>query len=102
MTETRTNRTTMTIADTSTRSSTTRTREDMLELIAEMYADVLERQMPNFIRREIETNLASGYDPEWYLFALKETAGAPRPSWRYTEAIVNRLRNKAWKWELPY
>lgn len=106
-------RTTTTTCDaTSTGSTSTRTRarelvslDQAMDRIAEMYADVLGRSMPRFMLDEVELNLQSGYEADWYIFALKETASAPHPSWRYVMAIVKRLRDKAWNWidiNVPY
>lgn len=101
--------TTTTCGDTSTPSTSIRTRaQEMVALdlamdrIAEMYADVLGRPIPRFMLEEVELNLQSGYEADWYIYALKETASAPHPSWRYVMAIVNRMRNKALNWDLPF
>ena len=87
-----------------TRSTSTHARareEDVniaLEEIAELYQDVLGRPIPRFLLKQLSLDILVGNQPEWYIFALKEAAAAPQPSWRYVEAIVRRLQCKAFGW----
>lgn len=64
-----------------------------LESLKELYYDAMQRPAPSFITREIEMDLQR--DSElmyaYYAYALRETAMAPRPSWKYTQAIMGRL-----------
>ena len=58
--------------------------------IAEEYFDAIGRRMPHSIRIDVEQDLS--FTPyQYYVYALRETARAPRPSWAYTKAIVSRL-----------
>ena len=66
-----------------------------LESIKELYYEAMLRPIPSFLLREIKYELEEHADPElmcsYYLYALRETACAPRPSWKYTQAIIARL-----------
>lgn len=64
-----------------------------LELIKQIYAAILDRPMPAPIEAGVLLDLIDGTPAADYLYALKETAFAPSPSWRYTMAIMRRLKN---------
>lgn len=102
---------TSTSSTTSSSTSTSSTssyieKYDDLNYIAEEFLDAIGRQMPYSIRRDVEQDLS--FTPyQYYVYALRQTACAPRPSWAYTMAIVRRLRKervpaKTLLGELPY
>jgi len=93
-------KTTTTPSTTTTSTTTTLFREEMSEF-REMYRDAIGREMPRFIETDLLSRLISGavsaIDVQ---YAFEETAAAPRPSWRYTCAILTRLaREKPLPWE---
>lgn len=59
--------------------------------LQEAYADSIGSAMSEQCERYLRKQLARGVPYLYYLYALQETGFAPRPSWRYTEAIVCRL-----------
>ena len=69
----------------------TRAREDTtLDVIAEMYLDTLGRPMPRYIQQEAEQLLASGIQADMICAVLAYTAAAPRPSWAYAKAVIEK------------
>lgn len=101
-------RTTTTTTTTATSSSTrahayARTREEQktealaqisFEEILRDHQDILSRPMPQFTQRQLLADLEAGTPGIYYRYALQETAFAPAPSWRYTLAIVARLKRQ--------
>lgn len=65
------------------------------ELLREKYSEVIGRDMPMAVLRQLLLSLLAGTPWEYYEYALEETALAPAPSWRYAMAIVNRLDTQA-------
>ena len=94
-------RNTTTSSSTSTTSTTSTTRKstviyDQLMEVKEAYLDAMGRSMPQSIAGYVQSELLMGsLDFQDLMYALAETAMAPRPSWRYTMAIVNRLKREA-------
>lgn len=98
------NKTTTTGSSTSsstTTSSTTTTVEDchiMLrarcEQLRQLYEDSVGRPMSGAILKQLLLSLLDGTPAEYFQYALEETAMAPMPSWRYTQAIVKRLQDQ--------
>lgn len=92
-------RTTTTTKTNSTSSSTTRAsaraRETEINVavegLRELYQDAIGQPMTAICERALRRSLEAGTPYVFYHYALEETAFAPRPSWRYTEAIVRRL-----------
>ncbi len=99
-TTTSTTTTTDGTSSTMTSSSThARAREDALlevtlEGIRRDYANILGRAMPRYTEAQLRADLKAGTPSEYYDYALGETANAPYPSWRYTLAIVARLKKQ--------
>lgn len=92
------NTTTTTSSTTSTTSTTTKktiTRYDM-SLIETEYRDAIGHTMPQSIANWVQSEILLGHmDTEDILYALHETAMAPRPSWRYAMAIIRRLQKES-------
>ena len=65
------------------------------ELLREKYFEVIGRDMPMAVLRQLLLSLLAGTPWQYYDYALDETALAPAPSWRYAMAIVNRLDTQA-------
>lgn len=92
-------RTTTTITSINSSSSTThasaRAREAEINVavegLRELYHDAIGQPMSAICERSLRRSLEAGTPYVFYHYALQETAFAPRPSWRYTEAIVRRL-----------
>lgn len=91
--------TTTTISSSSSSSSTTRaharTRETEINVavagLREIYQDAIGQPMSDICERSLRRDLEKGVPYLYFHYALEETAFAPRPSWRYTMAIVRRL-----------
>lgn len=62
-----------------------------LEEIKTAYRQSLQRPMPPWIVSEVSDAITTGVCPYYYVYALREAAAAPRPSWQYAMAIVRRL-----------
>lgn len=64
-----------------------------LETIKELYFEVINRPIPSFLLAQVKNDLEqdSEHMSAYYRYALRETATAPRPSWKYTQAIIGRL-----------
>lgn len=108
--ETRTEKRTTTTTTTSSSSNTTHTRtrayarevsEDharqvelnvQVEDLRSLYAQAIGAPMSPMIAKELRHELEAGTPYIYYHYALWQTAYAPRPSWRYTLAIVRRLK----------
>lgn len=74
-----------------------------LEEIKDAYRQSLQRPMPPWIVSEVSDAIARGVYHYYYVYALREAAAAPRPSWQYAQAIVRRLcREKVPKLEVMY
>lgn len=92
-------RTTITTTSSNSSSSTTRAsaraREAEINVavegLRELYMDAIGQPMTAICERALRRSLEDGTPYVFYHYALEETAFAPRPSWRYTEAIVRRL-----------
>lgn len=91
---TRSTSTTTTSSTTSTSSTrTSSTSYDEMEAIKEAYQDAIGRAMPQSIANYVQSQILMGrMDAHDVEYALMETAMAPRPSWRYAMAIINRLQ----------
>ena len=108
--ETRTEKRTTTTTTTSSSSNTTHARacayareasEDharqvelnvQVEDLRSLYAQAIGAPMSPMIAKELRHELEAGTPYIYYHYALWQTAYAPRPSWRYTLAIVRRLK----------
>lgn len=58
--------------------------------LKETYQECLKAPMPVPVERRITDALIRGVPFEYFSYALTEASYAPRPSWRYAEAIVSR------------
>ncbi len=61
-----------------------------LAMLAEVYADVLGRPMPRFVAAELAERMQAGAQPDMLAAVLEYTGGAPRPSWAYARAVIDR------------
>lgn len=77
---------TLTVFDKETRVSLA------MEDLKRMHEDAFDRSMPRSIAVAVLRDLRSGTPAGYYRYAIEETLLAPRPSWRYTLAIVARLK----------
>lgn len=69
------------------------TRQSLaMEQLKTQHEDVFGRPMPRSIAENVLRDLRSGTPAAYYRYAMDETLLAPRPSWRYTLAIVARLK----------
>lgn len=59
--------------------------------LRDAYLESIGSEMSERCERYLRMQLARGVPYLYYLYALLETGFAPRPSWRYTEAVVGRL-----------
>ena len=65
-----------------------------VERIKTQFADAFGREMPRSIQQQVLLSIRSGTPAAYYTYAIEETLLAPRPSWRYTMAIVRRLEQQ--------
>lgn len=93
-TTTDTGSSTMTCSSTHARAHEETLLEVSVEGIRRDYANILGRAMPRYTEAQLRADLKSGTPSEYYDYALGETANAPFPSWRYTLAIVARLKKQ--------
>lgn len=63
-----------------------------LETLKKMHLECLGRPMPAPIAAAVLRDLRSETPSAYYRYALMEVCYAPRPSWRYVQAIVNRCK----------
>ena len=63
----------------------------MERLKVEFY-DAFGRDMPRAIAQQVLRDIRAGIPAAYYSYAIEQTIYAPRPSWRYTMAIVARLQ----------
>lgn len=71
----------------------TRAREDIslgVQMVAEMYFDTLGREMPRFVGQEVQGMIDAGIEPDMICAVLAYTTGAPRPSWAYARAVIEK------------
>lgn len=72
----------------------TRAREDItcdvMQELGEIYADVLGRDMPRFVARYLHQCMEHGAQADLLGAILEYTGGAPRPSWAYARAVIDR------------
>lgn len=74
-----------------------------LEEIKDAYRQSLQRPMPPWVVSEVSDAITRGVCHYYYVYALREAAAAPRPSWQYAQAIVRRLcREKVPQLEVMY
>ena len=80
------------------------TRQNIaFEEIKLLFSDCFGRPMPRAISEQVLRAIRSGTPAYYFRYAIEETVFAPRPSWRYTMAIVSRLeREKASKADMYY
>lgn len=104
--ENRTRTTTTTTTSRSSSSSTiacARAREAELNVqvedLKEIYRRSIGQAMSEICAQSLRHRLEGGTPFIYYVYALNEAAFAPRPSWRYVEAIVRRLTSQAAKEE---
>ncbi len=80
----------------STSSSSTTTVENCQNLeflrIQDQYFDTFGLTMSRAISTVVLRDLRAGIPGYYYLYAIEQTAWAPNPSWRYTMAIMARLK----------
>lgn len=63
-----------------------------MEGLKRIFQDTFGREMPRAISEPLLRDIRSGTPAYYYRYAMEETLMAPRPSWRYTLAIVARLK----------
>lgn len=71
----------------------TRAREDIslgVQMVSEMYFDTLGREMPRFVGQEVQSMIDAGIEPDMICAVLAYTTGAPRPSWAYARAVIEK------------
>ena len=74
-----------------------------MEELKMMYLDTFGREIPRAIAEPLLRDLREGTPAQYYRYAMEQTLLAPRPSWRYTLAIVARLkRTHCPVWEMDY
>lgn len=56
--------------------------------IETVFEDVFDIPMRKYHRDQCSFWISEGLDPDIIVAAIQETAGAPFPAWRYTEAII--------------
>lgn len=56
------------------------------------FEDAFGRAMPRAIAQQVLRDIRAGTPAAYYSYAIEQTMFAPRPSWRYTMAIVARLQ----------
>ena len=61
-----------------------------MEMVIEMYQDTLGRPMPRYTQMEVQQLMESGVQPDMVCAVLAYTAGAPRPSWAYARAVLDK------------
>lgn len=97
MTDQNNKRTTTTTSTSSSSSTTTRARAREAEInvnvesIRTMYRDAIGSEMTPMCEKQLRRQLENGIPYIFFHYALEETSMAPRPSWRYTQAIITRL-----------
>lgn len=68
-------------------------RQNMaVERLKGEFYDAFGREMPRAIAQQVLKDIRSGTPAAYYSYAIEQTIYAPRPSWRYTMAIVARLQ----------
>lgn len=73
------------------------------EEIKLLFNDSFGRPMPRAIAEQVLRAIRGGTPAYYFRYAIEETMLAPRPSWRYTMAIVGRLeREQATKEDMYY
>lgn len=83
--------TTFTATSTSTSSATQAQQyADEMQRITDAYQQAIGTPTPAIQKAALDA-LAIGVDVRYILYAINETGRAPRPSWRYTMAIIGRL-----------
>lgn len=69
------------------------TRQMMaMERLKNEFQDTFNYAMPRAIAAQVLKDIRSGLPAAFYTYAMSETLLAPRPSWRYTMAIIARLK----------
>lgn len=63
-----------------------------VEGLKKQFQDTFGREMPRAISEPLLRDIRSGTPAYYYRYAMEQTLMAPRPSWRYTLAIVARLK----------
>lgn len=58
--------------------------------VAEMYQDTMGRPLPRYTATEVLELIQSGIQADMICAVLAYTAGAPRPSWAYARAVIER------------
>lgn len=58
--------------------------------ICEMYQDVFDRPMARYYQKQALEYLASGIQADMICAVIAYTGGAPRPSWAYASAVIER------------
>ena len=68
----------------------------MMREIREEWRENLPGSMPDWLIRHMRMRLSEGMDHLIVVYALREAGMAPRPSWKYAEAVLKRcLRENA-------
>lgn len=71
----------------------THAREDIsldVQMVGEMYLDTLGRQMPRYIAMDVQGMIDAGIGADMICAVLAYTTGAPRPSWAYARAVIEK------------
>lgn len=64
--------------------------ENDVQEIADMYLDIMGRPMPRFVLREVQEYMQNGIGADMISAVLAYTGGAPRPSWAYARAVIDK------------
>lgn len=63
-----------------------------MERLKKEFEDAFSRPMPRAIAETVLRDIRAGTPAAYYSYAIEQTIFAPRPSWRYTMAIIARLK----------
>lgn len=67
-------------------------RRLQMEHLKKLHMECIGRPMPAPIAAEVLRDLDADTPAEYYKYALTEACYAPRPSWRYVQAIIRRCK----------
>lgn len=69
-------------------------RRYQLEQLKQLHQECFGRAMPAPIAAEVLRDLDAQTPSKYYRYAMMEACYAPRPSWRYVQAIVRRCKDQ--------
>ena len=73
-----------------------------LDAYADYWRQTIGTQLPPAARRRIAAALAAGIEAALIADLIDQTAGAPRPSWAYCAAIMDRIEREGIKSQADY